>query len=98
MSSISLLQLLITSILKKCRTIYKNGYAIEFAQKVLSGKYSFMYKYNRKEGADTVWSGKALIINIPLCVSYNKSLCCSTFIQRYQRTDRPQQNDMIIPK
>ncbi|MDD4779600.1 MAG: C45 family autoproteolytic acyltransferase/hydrolase [Tissierellia bacterium] len=34
----------------------KDGYTIKFAQEVLSGKYGFMCQYNRKQGADTVWS------------------------------------------
>lgn len=32
------------------------GYSVSFAQDVLSGKYGFMCQYDRKQGADTVWS------------------------------------------
>lgn len=34
----------------------KDNYTVKFAQELLAGKYGFMCQYNRKEGADTVWS------------------------------------------
>ena len=34
----------------------KSGYTVAFAQDVLAGKYGFMCQYDRKQGADTVWS------------------------------------------
>lgn len=34
----------------------KDSYSINFAQDVLAGKYGFMCQYDRKKGADTVWS------------------------------------------
>ena len=34
----------------------KNNYSFEFVKNILSGKYGFMCQYDRKKGADTVWS------------------------------------------
>ena len=34
----------------------KEQYSLEFAQDLLGGKYGFMCQYDRKTGADTVWS------------------------------------------
>ncbi|MCI8310107.1 C45 family peptidase [uncultured Clostridium sp.] len=34
----------------------KNNFSLELAKDILSGKYGFMCQYNRKTGADTVWS------------------------------------------
>ena len=34
----------------------KDGYTVAFARDVLAGKYGFTCQYNRKQGADTVWS------------------------------------------
>ena len=34
----------------------KDRYSYELAEKILSGKYGFMCQYDRKKGADTVWS------------------------------------------
>ncbi len=34
----------------------KYGYNVAFAKDVLAGKYGFMCQYDRKQGADTVWS------------------------------------------
>jgi len=34
----------------------KGGYNVSFAQDVLAGKHGFMCQYDRKQGADTVWS------------------------------------------
>lgn len=34
----------------------KGGYTLAFAQDVLAGEYGFMCQYDRKQGADTVWS------------------------------------------
>ena len=34
----------------------KGDYTVAFAQDVLSGKYGFMCRYDRKQNADTVWS------------------------------------------
>ena len=35
---------------------YQGAYSLELAKGILSGKYGFMCQYDRKEGADTVWS------------------------------------------
>ncbi len=35
---------------------HKQNYSLSFAENILSGKYGFMCQYNRKKGADTVWS------------------------------------------
>jgi len=34
----------------------KNNYSVEFAKSLLAGKYGFICQYDRKSGADTVWS------------------------------------------
>ena len=34
----------------------KYDYTVAFAEEVLAGKYGFMCQYDRKQGADTVWS------------------------------------------
>lgn len=34
----------------------KGNYNVAFAQELLSGKYGFICQYDRKQGADTVWS------------------------------------------
>ncbi len=34
----------------------ENNYSLELARDILSGKYGFMCQYERKKGADTVWS------------------------------------------
>lgn len=34
----------------------KNRYSYELAEEILSGKHGFMCQYDRKKGADTVWS------------------------------------------
>ena len=34
----------------------KGNYNVGFAQELLSGKYGFICQYDRKQGADTVWS------------------------------------------
>ena len=35
---------------------YQGAYSLELTKDILSGKYGFMCQYDRKEGADTVWS------------------------------------------
>lgn len=44
--------------LTACNALKKNkdGYTVTFAQDVLAGKHGFMCQYDRKQGADTVWS------------------------------------------
>lgn len=34
----------------------KSNFSVELAKDILKGEYGFMCQYNRKEGADTVWS------------------------------------------
>lgn len=37
-------------------SLKQNKYSLELAKDILSGKFGFMCQYNRKTGADTVWS------------------------------------------
>ena len=34
----------------------RNNFSLKLAQNILSGKYGFICQYDRKTGADTVWS------------------------------------------
>ena len=39
-----------------CAALSEHQHSVDFAKKLLGGKYGFMCQYNRKKHADTVWS------------------------------------------